>query len=818
LKHPRSEEKRAVFSGVNHKFCSAEHLQCAVHIRKVQKQRMDEKVVSLKATNEKLLHDSWHQHPTAKPFVKTFLSLIENNKLSEFDLNFISTWLGKKDKGRYYRADEQAKRLVILFSNKLGEKMYSTTAPLLGLPTVRQARRIRAKDIKSSQHVYFPGINRWPLEKMSRRQLKPLQNGMDGTRIIRALDLYLGQYIVGRQYPPDVRLFAEQLSIVPGNLSDLNDYVVETRQKGAYASEAYSFNFSDTTGEYCDVLVGTIPESTSGVTGNHIVALMLQIEKDAFEFQLPLIGHCTDSAANSLSGLIKLASPSTYSVVCDLTFIGLPSENYVFFSPFIRPDYPSIAYPCWDHSARTVLRNLMNDKITLVCGVLPDSKDCIKKYMIASIKDLLKLKRTVPNCGFRHSDITPHIKQNCDATSRVLTNQTIQHLASIPGSSATQLFLIAAVSTHEPYRNKKFGPPPEVAKTLWKGLSIWRRWRDYVCVMPELKLSLNFVSSAHYMTEELLVHAGINHLLTLYLLFPQLPIEEYSLRNTGNRGLEAFHSIFRGGTATLPITSANLSFQEFLMLMNKVGQIREAEQELQKIDGNPVVASKKKRKTGARDSNDVPSKLYETYKKPDTYAKFLVEIGQACAKGEEEAKQIISVLAPDMKKQLKEMNRWENPHLAIATRHSNLNIIKNNIEEIKVHFELKHDEIIDALLGCVADTTLAPSSDTEMLPDTESAYANFITDICTVNDESLSEKNIRSILKGLQPYRERPSKDRSKRFAAGEIPFDQTPPSEHNVKNYSYWCVKPLTSSLRSACLFLLAQYHKMESLWRVPF
>jgi len=24
------------------------------------------------ASNEKLLHDSWHQHPTAKPFAKTF--------------------------------------------------------------------------------------------------------------------------------------------------------------------------------------------------------------------------------------------------------------------------------------------------------------------------------------------------------------------------------------------------------------------------------------------------------------------------------------------------------------------------------------------------------------------------------------------------------------------------------------------------------------------------------------------------------------------------------------------------------------------------
>ena len=35
LKHPRSSDQHAVISGVNHKFCSAEHLQLAIHARKV---------------------------------------------------------------------------------------------------------------------------------------------------------------------------------------------------------------------------------------------------------------------------------------------------------------------------------------------------------------------------------------------------------------------------------------------------------------------------------------------------------------------------------------------------------------------------------------------------------------------------------------------------------------------------------------------------------------------------------------------------------------------------------------------------------------
>ncbi len=40
--------------------------------------------------------------------------------------------------------------------------------------------------------------------------LKPLQNGMDGTGIIRAVELNQGKF-VGKQFPPNVRLFSAQL-------------------------------------------------------------------------------------------------------------------------------------------------------------------------------------------------------------------------------------------------------------------------------------------------------------------------------------------------------------------------------------------------------------------------------------------------------------------------------------------------------------------------------------------------------------------------------------------------------------------------------
>ena len=38
---------------------------------------------------------------------------------------------------------------------------------------------------------------------------KPLQIGTDGTRVIHTVELYLDQFLVGKEFPPDVRLHAQ---------------------------------------------------------------------------------------------------------------------------------------------------------------------------------------------------------------------------------------------------------------------------------------------------------------------------------------------------------------------------------------------------------------------------------------------------------------------------------------------------------------------------------------------------------------------------------------------------------------------------------
>ena len=639
MKHPRGDIDRATKRGVQHKFCTEKDIERALQHRRLEAKMKVLKLKRLSKENQDLLFDKWHGHNSVRPFIEQLLNLFDENKLSCFDFNFLKNWLNKKSKGKYGKADDQARNLAVLFSNKLGETMYTSVAPIMGLQSFRQVQRIKANSI--ANQCYMPGINKWVVEDIGKREIRPLQNGMDGTRVVRIVELYHGKYMIGEEFPTDPRLFPlpDQLQ-VPESLQQMQQYVLNVRQKNLYAAEAYSFNISDISGKLSDILLGSIPVAKVGVTANHILALMWQVEKYMVAGNIPLIGHSTDSASNSLGALICLNSPSTYykhldgAVYNSVQFLGLDRADFVFFAPILRNPFPSIAYPCWDHSGRTVLRNLMNMNIMIVAEVLPDANG-FQEYKVASIKDLLVMKSIHPGCSVKYSDITPHVRQNCDATSRVLTRKVIADLkVHVPSSEATQLYLLAATFTHEPFRNSKFGSPPQVVRSLWAGLMIWRRWRRYIQLQPCLRLDQNFISRSHYMTEELLVHAGINHQLAIYHAFPHLSINEYSLRNSGNRGLESIHGTFRGGTTSLPITSANLSFQEFLSKMNSMMQISSAMHNLQQVQGCPIVATKKKRVTQAPSTCSCDDNYHDLsdYTKPLTYSEFLAELGEACNK------------------------------------------------------------------------------------------------------------------------------------------------------------------------------------------
>ena len=823
LKYPRTVQNRATQHGVNHKYCSKEHLEIALQSRALQNKTHHKKITQLEIENKKLLLDSWKHNNTARPFVEQLLKLFDDNKLSEFDLNFLDNWLAKKVNGRFFHAGEQARSLAILLSNRLGEKMFSTVAPMMGLPLARQAQRLRAKECSS--FMYMPGINDWPF-KLASEKCKPFHNSMDGTRVIRTIELYENEYLVGESFPADVRSFPE-----PHNLPKLvsreqvQEYVLSVRAKGNYAAEAYSLDLVDTTGKSPDIMLGSFPEATSGVTASHLYAVMLEVEHKAAAHNVSLIGHCTDSASNSLNALIKLATPSGYLVTHKISFLGLKLKGYHLFAPFFRNNYPSIAYACWDHSGRTVLRNLTNQNRTIIAEIQESSDSIAVEYKsIATVQDLHQLKRVFPASIIKHGDISTRMHQNCDATTRVLTNTVITELqAHVPASNATQLYIQAAVWTHCPYRDEKYGSPPSITRSLWAGLMTWRRWRQYINISPSLSLEINFISRQHYLTEEVLVHAVITHFLCLYLCFPDIDLSEYNLRHTGNRGIEAIHGMFRGGTYSLPITSPNLSFREFLSKMNKAQQIQRAEHVLRGITGNSIVASKKKRKTYAAASNEPSSNDQSTqdYHLPPTYKDFLDELKEACQKGDEDSKKMIESLAPQMAATLKEGKQWEEPDVPLEDVPDNIHIV-SSIQDVNIVMGDFISDIITRELGVNSlDTELSNTTGNSISDDSNQALANYLVDIMpsTIDkDQTLSYKGrvfdsngeqIRAttLLKGLQPHREVPNKNRGKRFAAGEIISDRPLHVLGNsIEELQFWSVYPTSQALRKARVFLLGR------------
>ena len=58
-----------------------------------------------------------------------------------------------------------------------------------------------------------------------------------------------------------------------------------------------------------------------------------------------------------------------------------------------------------------------------------------KLYKVATIHNLRKLKHLHPGCSIKQADVTPHVGQNCDATSRVLQLPVVKDLEQyIPDS------------------------------------------------------------------------------------------------------------------------------------------------------------------------------------------------------------------------------------------------------------------------------------------------------------------------------------------------------------------------------------------------
>ena len=177
-----------------------------------------------------------------------------------------------------------------------------------------------------------------------------------------------------------------------------------------------------------------------------------------------------------------------------------------------------------------------------------------------------------------------------------------------------------------------------------------------------------------------------------------------NLRRTENRNIKALHSIFRGGSSSLPITAANLTFQDFLCRMNKFMQITDAENTSQKISGNTFQSNKKHKLTYAPWANEPsPSAASSVYEKSKTYKEVFKELTSACKKGDEDSKCVMEKLAPCLFKSLRKVKQWDCPSHCLYTLDGTLDLISCEEELLEAVSDDSSEDVFDDLISLHLD-------------------------------------------------------------------------------------------------------------------
>ena len=143
------------------------------------------------------------------------------------------------------------------------------------------------------------------------------------------------------------------------------------------------------------------------------------------------------------------------------------------------------------------------------------------------------------------------------------------------------------------------------------------------------------------------------------------------------------------------------------------------------------------------------------------------------------------------------------------------------------------DKIITEALGAISyleeETTVTTQGTTES-DDTQQAISNMLIDTCkeapaqlagsaSASDSSDKLKTgyianstrgiakVTSLLSFSQPQREKPSKDRGRRFAAGALVFyKEVAIDDTSVSEFQFWTLNPTSNGLTAAKIFLLGQ------------
>ena len=202
-----------------------------------------------------------------------------------------------------------------------------------------------------------------------------------------------------------------------------------------------------------------------------------------------------------------------------------------------------------------------------------------------------------------------------------------------------------------------------------------------------------------------------------------------------------------------------------------------------------------------------------SYSKPPSYSEFLTKLDAACTEGDKLAQQAIERLAPEMAKELRRHKEWGKPKLCIEVAEGNVNVLQDADTLANPDPELPA-KLIQHILGSVEEYVQNSDSGPEEYSE---AVAALITDMTVesrgstpVSKGSIEHDGksipVSHILKDMQPHREKPSKNRGTRFAAGELVADKEVSKEHDLRENQYWLLHPQHCELRRAKVVLVGQ------------
>ena len=119
----------------------------------------------------------------------------------------------------------------------MSEEEEENNLPVLRVPAVVLSQRVFATRGVLLVIASYCWLSLSPrpraIEIAANREQRPIQNGMDGTRIIRSVELYLDKYLVGKAFTPDVRMHPDESGLpTVESRQQLPDYVLEVRSTG----------------------------------------------------------------------------------------------------------------------------------------------------------------------------------------------------------------------------------------------------------------------------------------------------------------------------------------------------------------------------------------------------------------------------------------------------------------------------------------------------------------------------------------------------------------------------------------------------------